>query len=226
MKKFTFRIYMFVFVALCLLPFASQAHALDYDLSKLSKTDIAFIYLKLGFTHIIPLGFDHILFVLGLFLLSPKLKTVLWQATAFTIAHSITLGLGMYGVIRPPANIVEPVIALSILFVAIENMITDKLNRFRLLIVFSFGLIHGMGFASALKDLGLPARAFFSSLLTFNIGVELGQITVILCAYFLIGKWFGDKTWYRSRIVIPASCIIGLIACYWTYERIFLTGGN
>jgi hypothetical protein len=197
----------------------------DYDLSKLSKTDIAFIYLKLGFTHIIPLGFDHILFVLGLFLLSPKLKTVLWQATAFTVAHSITLGLGMYGVISPPTDIVEPIIALSILFVAIENLMTDKLNRFRLAIVFAFGLIHGMGFASALQGLGLPARAFFSSLLTFNIGVELGQITIILLAYLLVGRWAGEKPWYRQRIVIPASCIIGIIACYWTYERIFLTNG-
>ena len=225
-KKITIWHVCFGSLFLLLISNTASAHALDYDLSQLSRTDIAFLYLKLGFTHIIPLGFDHILFVLGLYLLSPKLKTVLWQATAFTLAHSITLGLGMYGLISPPPSIVEPIIALSILFVAFENLITDKLHKFRLFIVFAFGLIHGMGFASALKDLGLPPRAFFSSLITFNLGVELGQITIILLAYFLVGKWFGDKQWYRQRIVIPASILIGLIACYWTYERIFLTTGQ
>src|SRR5690349_6839989 len=95
-------------------------HALNYDFSNMSRTDIGWVYLKLGYQHIIPLGIDHILFVIGIFLLSPNLKKVLWQATAFTAAHSITLGLAMYGIIKPPAAIVEPVIALSIVLVALE----------------------------------------------------------------------------------------------------------
>jgi hypothetical protein len=146
---------------------------------------------------------------------------VIWQATAFTFAHSITLGLAMYGLISPPVHIVEPVIALSIMFVAIENIISDKLRTSRIMIVFFFGLIHGLGFASVLGDLGLPQNQFFTSLIMFNIGVELGQITVILLAWWLICKWFKDKPWYRNRIVIPISATIALIALYWTIERTF-----
>jgi hypothetical protein len=196
------------------------AHDVE-GLSKLSKTEVAGIYLQLGFMHILPLGLDHILFVLSLFLLNPKLKPVLWQATAFTVAHTITLGLAMYKVIKPPANIVEPVIALSIMYVALENIFSSKLKASRIGVVFLFGLIHGMGFASVLTELGLPKNAYFSSLLMFNLGVELGQVTVILAAYFLIGKIFGNKSYYRKRIVIPLSILIAAIAAYWLVERIF-----
>jgi hypothetical protein len=212
-----------VFIVACLLLFVVQqlqAHAIT-DLSKFSRTDVGLIYLKLGFTHIIPLGLDHILFVLCLFFLNDKLKTVIWQATAFTVAHSITLGLAMYGLITPPTYIVEPVIALSIMFVAVENIISDQLKPSRVLIVFAFGLIHGMGFASVLTDLGLPSNRFLTALLTFNLGVELGQLAVILTAWLLIGKWFHKKAWYRKRIVIPVSAVIAVIALYWTIERTF-----
>ena len=197
-----------------------SAHDVE-GLSKLSKTEVAGIYLQLGFTHILPLGLDHILFVLSLFLLNPKLKPILWQATAFTVAHTITLGLAMYGVIKPPANIVEPVIALSIMYVALENIFSPRLKASRIGIVFLFGLIHGMGFASALTELGLPQNAYLSSLLMFNLGVELGQVAVILAAYFLLGKLFSNKPYYRQRIVIPLSIIIAAIAAYWTVERVF-----
>lgn len=215
--------YFFIFIGLFILLTLSQtlsAHTTT-DLSKFSRTDVALIYLKLGFTHIIPLGIDHILFVLSLFFLNPKLKVVIWQATAFTVAHSITLGLAMYGLISPPTYIIEPVIALSIMFVAIENIISDELKPSRILIVFGFGLIHGMGFASVLTDLGLQKNQFLTSLLTFNLGVELGQIAVILLSWFLIGKWFHKKSWYRKRIVIPISVVIAVIALYWTIERTF-----
>jgi len=189
--------------------------------NNLSRTDAFYLYLQLGFTHIIPLGFDHILFILSLFLLNPNLKPVIWQATAFTVAHTITLGLSMYGLITPPSQIIEPVIALSIMFVAIENIITDKLRPTRIAIVFMFGLIHGMGFASALGQLGLPRNQFFLSLITFNIGVELGQLTIILAAWFLVGKWFSKKPWYRKRIVYPVSTVIACIALYWVIQRVF-----
>ena len=195
----------------------------DDSLSKLSKTEVLGIYLQLGFTHILPLGVDHILFVLSLFLLNPKLKPIFWQATAFTVAHTITLGLAMYGVIKPPANIVEPVIALSIMYVALENIFSNKLRASRIGIVFLFGLIHGMGFASALTDLGLPKNAYLESLLMFNLGVELGQVTVIIAAFLLLGLPFGNKPYYRKRIVMPLSVIIATIAAYWTIERIFFT---
>jgi HupE / UreJ protein len=197
------------------------AHTVVGELEKMSGKDAAILYLELGYTHILPLGLDHILFVLSLYLLSPKLKPVLYQATAFTVAHSVTLGLSMYHVIKPPASIVEPVIALSILYVALENIFSPKLKKSRIGVVFLFGLVHGMGFASALGQLGLPQRSYLTSILMFNLGVELGQVTVILSAYLLFGKWFGDKPWYRKGIVIPLSVVIAIVAGYWTIQRLF-----
>ena len=197
------------------------AHVVVGELEKMSKSSAALVYLGLGYKHILPLGFDHILFILSLFLLSPKLKPVLWQATAFTIAHSVTLGLAMYHVITPPAKIVEPVIALSIMYVALENVFSPKLKASRIGVVFLFGLVHGMGFAGALGHLGLPKDSYLTCLVMFNAGVELGQLTVILAAYFLLARWFGDKPYYRKRIVIPLSIIISIIAAYWTVQRLF-----
>ncbi|SFQ65971.1 HupE/UreJ family protein [Hymenobacter arizonensis] len=201
----------------------AAAHVLNTDLSKLSRTEIFWTYLQLGFTHIIPLGLDHILFILSLYILEPRLKPVLLQATAFTVAHSITLGLAMYGLIQPPSEVIEPIIALSILFVAIENLITNRLNPWRVAIVFGFGLVHGMGFASALTGLGLPEKDYFGSLISFNVGVELGQVAVILLAWALVGRWASHKTWYKQRVVVPVSVVIGLIAAYWTVERVFFS---
>ena len=214
--------YLLLFIVLFLPVFAS-AHSAGIDMTKFSRTDVALIYLKLGFDHILPLGLDHILFILSLYLLNPKLKPILFQATVFTIAHSVTLGLAMYGYISPPGHIVEPIIALSIMFVALENVLTDKLRPARIFIVFVFGLIHGMGFASVLTDLGLPEKQFVNALIAFNVGVELGQITVILVAWALVGYWFGKKKWYRQRIVIPLSVVIAAIALYWTIERAFFS---
>lgn len=207
-------------VLLLLLPGLANAHVLDVDLSKLSRTDIFFTYLKLGYTHILPLGIDHVLFVLCLYLLEPRLKPVLWQATAFTVAHSITLGLAMYGVVSPPASLIEPLIALSILFVAIENIVVEHLNPWRIVVVFGFGLLHGLGFAGALTGLGLPPNMFIESLVAFNIGVELGQISVIALAWLLIGRWAADKPWYKRRVLVPASVLIAIMAAYWTFERL------
>jgi hypothetical protein len=197
------------------------AHTIINELERMSGKDAALLYLELGYTHILPSGLDHILFVLSLYLLSPKLKPVLWQATAFTVAHSVTLGLSMYHVIKPPANIVEPVIALSIMYVALENIFSPKLKKSRIGVVFLFGLVHGMGFASALGQLGLPRNSYLSSILMFNLGVELGQLTVIFSAFILFGKWFGNKPWYRKGIVIPLSVIITIIAAFWTIQRLF-----
>lgn len=203
------------------LPGITNAHTNQAELDKLPSGDVFLIYLQLGFKHILPLGFDHILFILSLFLLNPKLKTIVWQATAFTVAHSITLGLAMKGMISAPPQIIEPIIALSIMFVALENVITDTLKPTRIIIVFLFGLIHGLGFASVLEELGLPQTSFFNALISFNVGVELGQISIILLAWFLVGKWFHTKVWYKTRIVIPCSIVIAAIALYWTIERTF-----
>jgi len=208
-----------VFAILAFQP--ASAHVIVGELEKMSKTAAAFLYLKLGFLHIIPLGFDHILFVLSLFLLSPKLKPVLWQATAFTVAHSVTLGLAMYHIINPRAGIVEPLIALSILYVALENIFSPRLRPSRIGIVFLFGLVHGLGFAGSLGQLGLPPKSYLLSLVMFNAGVELGQITIILLAFLVLGKWSGNKPLYRQRIAIPLSVLVALVAGLWTVQRIF-----
>jgi len=179
-------------------------------------------YIQLGFTHVIPFGFDHILFILTLFFLNSKVKSVIVQCSVFTIAHSLTLGLATSGWILPNSNYIEPLIALSILYTAIENIIRNNVNPFRLAIIFVFGLIHGFGFATALKEIGIPKEQFFTCLFSFNFGVELGQIIVILLAYFLISKWFGHKSWYRERVVYPVSSIIGCVALYWVIERILM----
>lgn len=177
-------------------------------------------YIQIGFTHVIPLGFDHILFILSIFFLTSNLKSVIIQCSVFTLAHSISLGVSAASYIIPDSKIVEPLIALSIVFTSVENIVHQKINPWRLFIIFSFGLIHGMGFASALREVGLPASHFLSSLLSFNMGVEFGQITIIIIAYLLVGKWFYNKEWYRERIVYPISSIIACIALYWTIERI------
>jgi hydrogenase/urease accessory protein HupE len=180
-------------------------------------------YLTLGFTHILPNGLDHMLFVLGIFLLSGRARSVLWQVSAFTVAHSITLGLSMYGVIAAPARMVEPMIALSIAYVAIENIFLSELKPWRVALVFAFGLLHGMGFAGALKELGLPRSEFVTALLTFNVGVEAGQLAVIGAAFLLVGWHYANRKWYRGRIVIPASAMIACTAVYWTIQRIWVT---
>lgn len=206
-----------------LLVFTSSlwAHAINYRLENAPVNDVVMFYMKLGYKHILPDGFDHILFVVGLCLLSTRLKTILWQATAFTVAHSITLALSMKSIIVAPSSIVEPIIALSILFVAVENILISELKPWRIIIVFLFGLIHGMGFASALNEIGLPRNAFITSILSFNLGVELGQITTILLVFGTVIHFFGAKPWYRKRVVYPLSIVIACIAAYWTVQRIF-----
>jgi hypothetical protein len=220
-NKFPFRAFFLVLILVLFGITHVYAHTINYALEKAPAGSVFWYYVKLGFSHIIPNGFDHILFVSGLCLLSKKVKTILWQATAFTVAHSITLALSMKNFIVAPSAVVEPIIALSILFVAVENMLLTELKPWRIAIVFMFGLIHGMGFASALNEIGLPPNKFFLSILSFNLGVELGQITIILAMFGLIIIPLGKIEDYRKRVVFPLSILIGLVALYWTIERVF-----
>lgn len=197
------------------------AHTINYALEKAPTQHVILYYLKLGFTHIIPEGFDHILFIVGLCLLSNKFKNILWQATAFTVAHSITLALSMKNIIVAPSAVVEPIISLSILFVAVENLLLTELKPWRIMLVFMFGLIHGMGFASSLNEIGLPRNKFFVSILSFNGGVELGQITIIIAVFSLILLPLSKIKQYRKWVVIPLSILIGSIALFWTVQRVF-----
>jgi len=152
---------------------SSQPFSLTEVFTQQTAFEVLSVYVVSGFEHILPKGLDHILFILGIFLLSSHLRPLIWQVTMFTIAHTITLGLSMNGVIELPANIVEPLIALSIAFIGIENIVSSKLQKSRLFIVFAFGLLHGMGFASVLSDFGLPENDFALALISFNIGVEI-----------------------------------------------------
>jgi hypothetical protein len=187
-----------------------------------STLEVAVEYIEIGFTHIIPKGLDHILFVLGIYLLSSRLKLIIWQVTAFTVAHTITLGLTIYGLLALPDSIIEPLIAVSIVYVAVENILTSEIKPWRIALVFGFGLLHGMGFAGVLGEIGLPRSEFLTALVTFNIGVEIGQLCIIAAAFIATGLWFRHKTWYRKAIVIPASAMIALVGAYWTIERTLL----
>jgi HupE / UreJ protein len=197
----------------------SRPFVLKSEVVAPTRGQVARQYLVLGYTHILPKGSDHILFVLGIFLLSTRLKPVLLQVTAFTVAHTITLALTIYGLVSLRPAIVEPLIALSIVYVAVENIATSELKPWRIALVFGFGLLHGMGFAGVLSQLGLPRSEFLTGLLCFNAGVELGQLTVILAAFLLIGLPFRDRPWYRRRVVIPLSLAISCVGLYWAGTR-------
>ncbi len=191
--------------------------------------DTAGLYVGIGVGHILPGGLDHILFVLALFLTSPRLRPLIIQISAFTIAHTVTLALAASGVIAPPASIVEPLIALTIAFVAVENVVFRDMTRWRPLVVFGFGLIHGMGFAGFFGELGLPPGQFWSALIGFNVGVEIGQLACVLAA--AVVAWVlrkalarvGKDRWYRLGFVIPASAAIALTGLWWGIERIFFS---
>ena len=180
-----------------------------------------FSYVPVGFDHILPKGLDHILFVLGLFFLSTHLRPLIWQVSAFTLAHTVTLALGAAGWVSVPGSIVEPLIAASITYVAVENIFTSGLSRWRPVVIFGFGLLHGLGFASVLSEFGLPEGQFLPALIGFNIGVELGQLTVIAIVFVVVG-WAIKRAWYRRAIAIPASCVIAAVGAYWFVERVFL----
>lgn len=185
-----------------------------------TMADVVLDYVVLGFTHILPKGLDHILFVIGLFLLSTRMKPLLIQVTAFTVAHTLTLALSVYGVVSLPPSIVEPLIAASIAYVAIENILTPQLRPWRALVVFGFGLLHGLGFAGVLMEVGLPRAQFVPALVSFNVGVELGQLAVIVLAFLAVGIWGRNKSWYRPRVVIPASAIVAATGLFWTVQRV------
>jgi len=178
-------------------------------------------YVGAGFEHIVPLGLDHILFVLGLFLFAARLGPLLWQVTAFTLAHTITLALASTGAVGIPAAVVEPLIAASIVYVGVENTLGRGDVRGRTLLVFGFGLLHGLGFASVLGDYGIATDRFAVALVGFNVGVEFGQLAVIALAFASVG-WFMRKDWYRRAIAIPASLAIAGVGAYWVIERTLL----
>jgi len=197
----------------------SDPFTLAGPVETLTRLSVARQYLQLGFIHIVPRGLDHVLFVLGLFLLGTEFRSLVWQVSAFTVAHAATLSLATFGVITLPISVVEPLIALSIVYVAVENILTDRLTAWRPAVVFGFGLLHGLGFAGVLGHLGLPAQEQLLGLVSFNLGIELGQLLVIGVAFVAIGRYRGQR-WYRTRITLTLSVVISVIGLFWTVERI------
>ena len=179
-------------------------------------------YIPVGFSHILPKGLDHILFVLGLLFLTPKVYPLLIQISIFTIAHTITLAISSLKIIDISSAIIEPLIAASIIYVAIENFFNSSLTKYRSIIIFFFGLLHGLGFASVLSSFGLPGTNFIWALVGFNVGVEIGQLTIILAFYAIFIYWIKTKNYYRKYISIPGSLIIALFGTFWLLERTLL----
>ena len=184
------------------------------------------LYVTIGIGHILPDGSDHILFVLAIFLASTRLRALVIQISAFTVAHTATLALAASGIITPSPSLVEPLIALTIAFVAIENLVFKEMTRWRPVVVFGFGLIHGLGFAGFFGELGLPPGQFWSALIGFNVGVEIGQLSVIAIAAVL-GLMLRRKLHdlegtgrFRQTVVRPASFLIGITGLWWFISRV------
>lgn len=183
-------------------------------------------FVRVGFEHILPGGLDHVLFVLGLFFLGAGLRPLLVQVTAFTVAHSVTLALGLLGVLALPAAVVEPAIAASIAFVAVENLWARRdgpgLLRRRAALVFGFGLIHGLGFARALSEAELPPGRLSATLIGFNLGVECGQLATIAGAAALmvpLARALGED---RAEAYLRRPACLGIAATglFWFVERL------
>ena len=187
----------------------------------LTKINSFIKYLFLGIEHIIPKGLDHMLFIIGLFLFSNLIRPLLLQVTMFTIAHTITLVIASLSLINVNGSIVEPLIALSIVYIGVENIFKKYSNtKIRYYVIFLFGLLHGLGFALVLKDVGLDYSNLLINLVSFNIGVEIAQIFILFLLYLTIGLFFSKKKYYKIIFQIPLSLFISLIAIYWFVERI------
>jgi hydrogenase/urease accessory protein HupE len=178
-------------------------------------------FFKMGIEHILT-GYDHLVFLLGLVLARARVRSLLTIVTAFTIAHSITLAIAVLGVWSPSSRIVEPAIALSIAYVGVENFFVKSADK-RWRITFPFGLIHGFGFAGALQEINLPRSSVPTALVTFNLGVEAGQLAVmalILPLIFLLR----EKSWFEPKVVKIVSGAVALAGGIWFVSRVVSAG--
>jgi hydrogenase/urease accessory protein HupE len=212
----------FILLSLPIIPLgqAQDLMSMDNVVDQQSVWDIVLLYIGVGFQHILPLGLDHILFVVTLCLAAERVRPLIWQISAFTLAHTLTLGLATLGLVIVPASFVEPIIALSIAWLALENLRTQSSAKWRPLVVFGFGLFHGLGFAGALTNLGMPADQFMPSLLAFNIGVEIGQLSIIATLWLAL-HFLRDIPQYNSTKKLISGGI-ALAAIWWFIERVFL----
>lgn len=184
-----------------------------------SVSAVGWRYLVLGYRHIVPEGTDHQLFILALFLLNTRFRDLLLQTSIFTLAHTCTLALASLDAVRVSPEIVEPVIAGSIAFVAIENLFVTEARPWRGATAFVFGLAHGLGFGTELNAIGLPRDQLVLGLVGFSVGVESGHATILLVAFGVLG-WWRAKGWYRTRVTLPLSALIAVIALLWLVQRL------
>ncbi|MCB9638654.1 MAG: HupE/UreJ family protein [Myxococcales bacterium] len=175
-------------------------------------------FLVMGIEHIL-FGWDHILFLLALVLLGGSWRILLGIVTAFTVAHSITLSLSVMGYLVPSPKVIEPLIALSVAYVGIENFFVQKIDH-RWMLTFAFGLIHGFGLAGALNEVHIPPQQAISALLFFNLGVEAGQLCLLVLALPLL-HLAREKAWLTQRVTLAISSLVTLAGVLWFLERVF-----
>ena len=176
--------------------------------------------------HHILIGPDHLLFLIGLLLLGGSLRRLLLVVTAFTIAHSITLSLAALDIFTPPARIIEPAIALSIVYVGFDNLLVKEGRDVRAWIAFAFGFIHGFGFANVLAEMHLPRRALGWSLFSFNLGVEIGQMAVVIVVASALSMVRARSEAIGRKVAVAGSIGVILAGAYWFVERVFLSEGS
>lgn len=176
-------------------------------------------FIQKGFAHIIPDGLDHVLFVLGLFLICRRFSSLFWQVSLFTITHSITLGISTVGWLELPSKLVEVLIALSVALIAAENMWRKEANQGRSWIVAISGLLHGLGFAHAFQEHVISSKEALPALLGLSFGVELGQLAVVTTAFVLLGP-FWNRSWYRKTVTVPGSFLLMLCGLFWVVQRL------
>jgi hydrogenase/urease accessory protein HupE len=181
-------------------------------------------FVPAGIHHIL-IGPDHLLFLVGLLLLGGSIRRLTMVVTSFTIAHSITLSLAALNILTPPARIIEPAIALSIIYVGADNLLAQGGRDVRAWIAFAFGFIHGFGFANVLREMELPARALGWSLFSFNFGVEIGQLLVVVLVASAFSAVRSRSEWARRQLVYAGSIIVIAAGSFWFVQRVFFPGG-
>jgi hydrogenase/urease accessory protein HupE len=182
-------------------------------------------FIGAGIHHIL-IGPDHILFLIGLLLLGGTLARLALVVTAFTVAHSLTLSLAALRLVSPPAAIVEPLIALSIVYVGIDNLMVRNGRDVRVWIAFAFGFVHGFGFANVLADMDLPPRALGWSLFAFNLGVEIGQLVIVVIVASALAALRHRSEAAGRRLAFAGSLVVVVAGTFWFVQRVFFSGGN
>jgi len=181
-------------------------------------------FVPAGIRHIL-IGPDHLLFLVGLLLLGGTVRRLALVVTAFTVAHSLTLSLAALNIVNPPARIIEPAIALSIVYVGADNLLVHGGRDVRGWIAFAFGLVHGFGFANVLREMDLPPRELGWSLFSFNFGVEIGQLVVITAVASVVALLRGRSEAAGQRLVVVGSIVVAAVGAFWFGQRVFFPGG-